>query len=169
MSALICHPNHLAKSVTGVFADIARDGDDLMLSYRIDAPSGSLVWPVDGPADRRDELWLTTCFEVFLAPNPGADYFEYNFAPSGAWAAYRFDAHRSVGMRNAVIARAPIIKPDGYGVTVSCAPPSDLAGPWRVALTVVVEEQGGPKSLWSLKHPPGKPDFHHPDGFVLTL
>jgi hypothetical protein len=24
-------------------------------------------------------------------------------------------------------------------------------------------------SYWSLEHPPGKPDFHHPDGFTMEL
>jgi hypothetical protein len=33
----------------------------------------------------------------------------------------------------------------------------------------VIEETNGAKSYWALKHPPGKPDFHHADGFVLEL
>ena len=40
---------------------------------------------------------------------------------------------------------------------------------WRLALTAVIEETGGAKSYWALKHAPGKPDFHHADGFVLEL
>ena len=32
-----------------------------------------------------------------------------------------------------------------------------------------IEEQDGRKSYWALAHPPGKPDFHHPDCFVLDL
>jgi hypothetical protein len=33
----------------------------------------------------------------------------------------------------------------------------------------VVEEKDGLLSYWALNHPPGKPDFHHPDAFVLEL
>ena len=33
----------------------------------------------------------------------------------------------------------------------------------------VIEEDGGPLSYWALQHPPGNPDFHHPDGFALEL
>ncbi len=40
---------------------------------------------------------------------------------------------------------------------------------WQLALTAVIEETSGVKSYWALKHPPGKPDFHHADGFVLEL
>ncbi len=41
--------------------------------------------------------------------------------------------------------------------------------PLHLALSAVIEEKEGTKSYWALKHPPGKPDFHHPDCFALTL
>jgi hypothetical protein len=41
--------------------------------------------------------------------------------------------------------------------------------PWRLALAAVIEETNGATSYWALKHPRGKPDFHHADGFVLEL
>jgi hypothetical protein len=42
--------------------------------------------------------------------------------------------------------------------------PKDV--PWRLGLSAVIEEMSGRKSYWALAHPPGKPDFHHADGFV---
>jgi len=39
----------------------------------------------------------------------------------------------------------------------------------RIGLSAVIEETDGTKSYWALRHPPGKPDFHHPDCFALTL
>ena len=39
----------------------------------------------------------------------------------------------------------------------------------KLALAAVIEEVDGTKSYWALRHPPGKPDFHHPDCFALTL
>lgn len=39
----------------------------------------------------------------------------------------------------------------------------------QIALSAVIEEKDGTKSYWALRHPPGKPDFHHPDCFALTL
>jgi hypothetical protein len=39
----------------------------------------------------------------------------------------------------------------------------------RLALSAVIEERGGQRSYWALRHPPGPPDFHHPDGFALLL
>ena len=41
--------------------------------------------------------------------------------------------------------------------------------PHAIALTAVLEFTGGRMSYWALAHPPGRPDFHHRDGFVATL
>jgi len=42
-------------------------------------------------------------------------------------------------------------------------------GAMRLALSAVIEEERGRLSYWALRHPPGKPDFHHPDAFALAL
>jgi len=39
----------------------------------------------------------------------------------------------------------------------------------RLALAAVVEDERGMLSYWALRHPAGKPDFHHPDAFALEL
>ena len=38
-----------------------------------------------------------------------------------------------------------------------------------LALAAVVEDEHGALSYWALKHPPGRPDFHHPDAFAAEL
>jgi len=38
-----------------------------------------------------------------------------------------------------------------------------------IAVSAVVEDQDGLLSYWALRHPPGKPDFHHADAFALVL
>ena len=38
-----------------------------------------------------------------------------------------------------------------------------------VGLSAVIEDLDGSLSYWSLKHPPGKPDFHHADCFALEI
>jgi hypothetical protein len=37
---------------------------------------------------------------------------------------------------------------------------------WRLGLSALIEDTSGSKSCWALAHPPGKPDFHHPDCFA---
>jgi len=39
----------------------------------------------------------------------------------------------------------------------------------RVALATMLEAIDGSLSYWALRHAPGRPDFHHRDGFALTL
>src|ERR1019366_4823177 len=39
----------------------------------------------------------------------------------------------------------------------------------RIALAAVIEDENGRLSYWGLRHPPGKPDFHHPNGFALEV
>jgi hypothetical protein len=36
-------------------------------------------------------------------------------------------------------------------------------------VSAVVETLDGALSYWALRHPPGKPDFHHADSFALEL
>ncbi len=38
-----------------------------------------------------------------------------------------------------------------------------------LAVSAVVEDDSGKLSYWALGHPPGKPDFHHPDAFALEF
>ena len=42
-------------------------------------------------------------------------------------------------------------------------------GPWRMGVSTVIETVDGAISYWALAHPPDKPDFHHPESFVLEL
>jgi hypothetical protein len=39
----------------------------------------------------------------------------------------------------------------------------------RIAMTAVIEDDAGSLSYWGLRHAPGKPDFHNPDGFALEI
>jgi hypothetical protein len=125
---------------------------------------------------RADGLWRHTCFEAFIAANHVPGYFEFNFSPALDWAAYRFEDYRS-GMSVATLSQAPglqVRRTTGrleLTATVHLAGLASLVGAraLRLALAAVVEENDGRLSYWALQHPPGKPDFHHADGFALEL
>ena len=120
-------------------------------------------------AERTDELWRSTCFEVFVE-TPGDGYLELNFAPSTRWAAYRFSGYRS-GMAPVELPAPRIEVEQGAERFELRAEVAGLPGegPWRVGLSAVVEDLEGRVSYWALAHPGEKPDFHHPDSFVLEL
>ncbi len=42
-------------------------------------------------------------------------------------------------------------------------------GSLSIGLSAVVEDESGALSHWALRHPPGKPDFHHREAFALEL
>ncbi len=123
--------------------------------------------------ERRDALWHSTCFELFMSL-PGGGYVEYNFSPSKAWASYRFESYRQ-GKQSALELPHPLIFLDktddnqfGLVAFVELGRHSQSEGA-KIALSAVIEETNGTKSYWALRHPPGPPDFHHPDCFALTL
>jgi len=125
---------------------------------------------------RSDELWRHTCFEAFVRASPGSAYYEFNFAPSTQWAAYRFSGYRN-GMCKASEIGAPAIEiqsePGRYTLRASLkldrSPDLPRSALWRLGLAAVIEDTSGSKSYWALAHPTGKPDFHQAACFTLEL
>ena len=144
----------------------------MKLEYVIVGDLGKIAWPEAAVASRTDGLWNATCFEAFLAQADGR-YIEFNFGPSRAWASYRFNGYRD-GMAPAFDLQTPDIYIERgeqrFCLTAFIELPADGIGVVRsVALSAVIEETDGTKSYWALAHPPGKPDFHHPTCFTITL
>jgi hypothetical protein len=169
---LCLHPDSLCAAATRIDVDVvrARPGS-LILSYVVSGKIGDLRMPPAVAAARADELWQHTCFEAFVHPSGGAGYYEFNFAPSTQWAAYRFDGYRS-GMRIATEIGAPRIdvRSSDESYTLQATLESDrFISPFRLGISAVIEETNGGKSYWALAHPPGKADFHHSDCFALEL
>lgn len=157
--------------------DIARPrSDGLVLSYILNGTMSDILLPPRAAAARSDQLWQHTCFEAFVRAPSGTGYYEFNFSPSTEWAAYRFSSHRG-GMRVADGIDAPLIDAQSEPQSFALRAALDLRGlpdlvhgaSWQVGLSAVIEEAGGEMSYWALAHPPGKPDFHHADCFVLEL
>jgi len=148
----------------------------LVFQYSLEADMSRVRVPPSGGGGRADTLWEHTCFEAFVAPADGPGYHEFNFSPSHDWAIYRFSAYRE-GMAPAEVGRAPEISvrrgDDRLELqsAVRLGQMADLrdARELRIALAAVIEDENGRLSYWGLRHPPGKPDFHHPNGFALKV
>jgi hypothetical protein len=175
--ALKCHPESPSVAARSLEIEVARPGrGSLVLTYVVTGAIGDLALPPMRMPERTDALWQHTCFEAFIRP-PGEGYYEFNFAPSKQWAAYRFDSYRSE-MRQASGIAAPRIEVHSTGERFELQASLELpahsavgstAGEWRLALSAVIEDMRGDKSYWALAHPPAKPDFHHPDCFAIAL
>ncbi len=166
------HPQTPCEAVDAIAVDLERRGRRLRLSYVVLGRCEQVRIPPLGQGGRRDELWKTTCFEAFIRPETGQAYVEINLAPSGDWATYRFGGYRD-GMRAAHDLEPDLLRfsrePERLQLDAGILLMDADAEPWRVGLTAVIEEAGGRKSYWALAHPPGAPDFHHADGFVIEL
>lgn len=187
---LVCHPatpNLVPLTLSCHVSVDPNDGALLRLRYELQADLSLLRVPAAATPGAADGLWQHTCFEAF-ARSPGASaYQEYNFSPSGQWAAYRFAAQRvrdvsgEVARRFSSRALTPQLLTEqqpGRLVLLASLPLDALPTPTpapapdgslRLALSAVVEDSAGRLSYWALHHPAERPDFHHPGGFVHTL
>jgi hypothetical protein len=173
--SLKLHPDSCSFTSAHIEVEIARPRVNiLVLSYVVTGKISDIrMPPVVAAATRGDELWRHTCFEAFVRASLGAAYYEFNFAPSTHWAAYRFSDYRS-GMRVAdEITELPMevrSSSENYALHVSLELTGLSALPrnasWRLGLSALLEHTNGRTSYWALAHPPGEPDFHHADCFA---
>jgi hypothetical protein len=173
MRQLLKHPDSCSSVAGHIEVEVMRPGvNSLVLSYIVTGKMNDARMPPVTAAARCDGLWRHTCFEAFVRASSGDEYYEFNFAPSTQWAAYRFSSYRS-GMCVAAEISAPSIEvrssPGRYTLQASLDLDS-LSLPrkalWRLGLSAVIEDTNGCKSYWALMHPAGKPDFHYADCFV---
>lgn len=171
------HPDSRGSAALHIEAEVARPRTgSLVLSYIVNGKVNDVRIPPAAAAARTDELWRHTCFEAFVRVSSGTEYYEFNFAPSTQWAAYRFDSYRS-GMRAATeISALPIevrSSPDCYTLETSldldCLSGLPHEASWHLGLSALIEDTSGCMSYWALTHTPGKPDFHHADCFTLEF
>jgi len=176
-TVLVAHPHTSRPPVSGIAVEVRlASATTLLCNYSLHGDVGRVRVSAAGTGHRADGLWQHTCFEVFIAAQDAAGYYEFNFSPQLDWAAYQFTDYRD-GMAPANLTQAPGLQVRRStdqleltatvhfdGLTALCDAPA-----LRLALAAVIEDYRGGMSYWSLEHPPGKPDFHHPDGFTMQL
>jgi hypothetical protein len=174
---LMRHPETYSQAVHGIEARVGwTQGGELATSFALKGELSRLRIPPPGPPRRADRLWQHTCFELFVSVKGASAYHEFNFAPSGEWAAYAFRRYREavplaedeIAPRITMRSARNRLDLDAI-VGLDSLPTIQRHAALRIALSAVVEEERGIFSYWALKHPQGKPDFHHPDGFGLEL
>jgi hypothetical protein len=174
---LRCHPATPPGVALALSVEVHLAGDALRLRYVLRGEVAALRIPEPATPGPADGLWQHTCFEAFVAVEGEAAYGEFNFSPSGQWAAYRFAAERERDAagesRHPVSLEAPhtVRAPDTLALTahVPLAAPARGLSALCIGLSAVIEEGNGHLSYWALHHPKERPDFHHRDGRALRL
>ena len=177
---LHCHPATPAPMVRALEARAAFNPDgSLTLAYRLWGDTVRLAIPQPQPPTAKDSLWEHTCFEAFVGLDGEENYREFNFSPSGQWAAFDFTAYRQRSAEDPVI-DTPLISTrltDGRleleaVVKLHDLPKATSGNSWSVGLSAVVETVDtvdGSHSYWALNHPSPRPDFHHAAGFLARF
>lgn len=177
---LVCHPATPCSYISAVTVRVDSVTPDLaVFYYQVEGDIDRLRLPSQRRSAHTDELWRHTCFEAFVRERGARSYLEFNYSPSSEWAVYRFEDYRQ-GMHAIEPEPAPKIicrrredrleaDVDVHLAALLDSRAGDAAQDLLVAVAAVLEADDGKISYWALAHPPGKPDFHHADGFVLTL
>ena len=174
---LVSHPSTPASIVRSLEAELSwQKSGDLLVAYCLRGDMIRLRIPSEGPNERTDLLWEHTCFEAFIGVRDDRRYREFNFSPSGQWAAYAFTDYRQRD-ENFAARQAPKICTRVFAgrleMDVTLLPEAlPTAERLQLALAAVVEADDiadGRHSYWALRHPAARPDFHQRDAFTLEL
>ena len=134
MHPLMLHVACDLGPIRAVTASVTATPQGCEAEFRLDGHIPAIVLPPAATPGRRDNLWQTTCFEIFWQPLGGTAYREFNLSPSGQWAAYDFTSFR-VGMADAPVdAIAIACSHDGDGLILRASIAADLPDPAQVAL-----------------------------------
>ena len=175
---MLCHPTTPCGLSLDVVVSLSLTATKLGLRFEVRGETDRLRIPAQGKDGPADGLWQHTCMELFVAQPDVPAYREFNFSPSGQWAAYCFDDERQRNLEaekahplgSPIIGRHEADNLFALSVSLPSGALPETSGRLLLGLSVVVERDDGALSYWALHHPrPDRPDFHHRDGFVLPL
>ena len=175
--ALACHPHTRTDAVQAIGVRVRRSpAGVLTITYSVDANLKRLCIQPTGSPRLVHGLWEHTCVEAFIGLEQTSAYHEFNFAPSREWMMYTFHAYREIAPMpdqlpapEVRVHRSPNRLDLDVALRLHALSPAHPIAPLRLAIAAVIEDASGQLSYWALRHPPGRPDFHHAQAFALTL
>jgi hypothetical protein len=170
---LACHQQTPSPAIRGIDVVVGgAAGGILTLAFALEGDLYGLRIPESQPPGRTGGLWRHTCFEAFVMTGEGPGYREFHFSPSGEWAVYAFRGYRDAVELEVELPPGFVVRRSGDRLELDAEirPDHLPAGrSLRLGLSAVLEDADGVLSYWALRHPPGKPDFHHTDTFAMQL
>lgn len=160
MQPLMLHQTCDLGPIRSVTAQITPTDVGCDAEFRLDGTIAGIKVPTHAASERMDNLWKTTCFEIFWQPIGGTYYREFNLSPSSRWACYDFDSFRENSQDAPVDAIAIACSHSDNELVLKASIASELPDPAQVALNAIVEHNDGTLQFWALAFPPGKPEFH---------
>jgi hypothetical protein len=117
--------------------------------------------------EKKESLWNSTCFELFLKSKHSTRYVEWNFAPSGDWWFMDFSDYRE---RLGKVSLIPHSIEWTQSSVLECqvSLPLHLRAPLEIGVSCIVESHSQ-KTHWALTHLREKPDFHNSESFLISV
>lgn len=128
---------------------------------------------IQGKIFPKENLWQTTCFEIFLKNQSNDDYYEFNFNGKGDWNVFYFNKYRERAndFKHSIQTTTAIerkLNRTHFLFTIGLPELKKIKLPCLVNLSSVIKSKSE-NSYWSQKHNSQKPDFHDPSNFSLIL
>ena len=158
MNQLGLHPHCAPGSVVAIEAAIAPIPGGCRAVFVARGDIGRIAMPTVDQPGRCNNLWKTTCFEIFWS-HDGTSYREINLSPSTRWACYEFDSFRE-GIRDAPAEVEISVAVSETELRLEAEIISDLPLPATVALNAIIADDDGVNRFWALAFQPGAPEFH---------
>jgi len=168
-----------ADTKLSISGKVTLAGTQLTIAYLL---SGDLekvaIAPPDSKGIRRDRLWEQTCFEFFLAaslaPTASTPYWEFNLSPSKDWNIFALDGYRQGLKEELRLFHLPFdidsqTESIRLKLTMDVSPLVSTAQPLQLGISAVILLETGQQTFWAIAHPEPAADFHHHQGFVLSL
>lgn len=129
--------------------------------YKIAGDLSSLILPSKKKSIFANDLWKTTCFELFLFENSSDHYYEFNFSPSHEWCCYEFSSYRNkkCDVSDLRIQIDSDRKKDNYQMTVKLEFPNSITD--YLSSPTAVTQTSKSLNYWAIRHVGDSPDFHH--------
>ncbi len=139
-----------------------------LLSYSIFGDISEIIIPYienfTSNYQRKDELWKTTCFELFIANKIDKSYFEINVSPDYGYNTYSFNDYR-YGMKeegSLSIKNIEKIKDNNKFNLKFILKSENLINIDNLLVNIssVIKYNNGKTEHWALNHSADKADFH---------
>jgi hypothetical protein len=173
------HPFQAEPWLTGIELSSALQWNQgiLELRYRLRCREDQLTLPPpSNQRERRDELWMSSCFEAFIGVRGEKNYWEINLASSGDWNVYRLNDYRDGLAQEPAVQQLNIQQERQHqggdlqldlAVEIPMAPLIPAGTAIEASITAVLDGGASGISYWALEHTGSEADFHRRDSFCL--
>lgn len=144
----------------------------IKLIFSLDNLNNKLLIPPAKTPAQRDNLWQHLCCEAFIGIVDQPEYLEFNFSPSGEWAAYQFSDYRKrIEWNNPTppeihTTRTKLALLLETTIRLDTLPAIFQNQPLEIGISTVLEDKDHNLAYLALAHSQNKPDFHRRDQWI---